>query len=85
MAERLEKATRVGNSDRCFVPGTTTQIIAIKYCRLHFSSEPERFTECMDPANYCYVCCENEFGDLHIIERDKCYNKCDKNTKFREG
>ena len=25
-------------------------------------------------TNFCYSCCENEFGDIYISERNQCYN-----------
>lgn len=81
MAEEIGHAAKVGDIQKCFSPSeSSTIVIASKYCGLNFATEPEKFRECIIPSNYCYICCENEFGDLHIIERDKCYNKCDRTS-----
>lgn len=32
--------------------------------------------------DYCYVCCEHEFGRLHEELREKCYTKCDETLKM---
>ena len=39
---------------------------------------------------FCYMCCETEFGNMHIDKREKCYNLCDmtdgkKKTKKKEN
>jgi len=33
--------------------------------------------DCRDPENFCYVCCENEYGNMYLKMRDTCYNMCD--------
>ena len=80
MAEKLGKAAKLGQIEKCFIPSSETQVLAIKYCELNFSTDYEKFKDCKIDENFCYVCCENEFGDLHVVERDKCYNKCDKKS-----
>ena len=32
---------------------------------------------CVQKEKYCYVCCENEFGEFHLDERANCYSTCD--------
>jgi len=32
--------------------------------------------DCKNPNQYCYICCENEFGETHADEREKCFEKC---------
>jgi len=27
--------------------------------------------------DFCYICCENEFGKMHQDKREKCYTMCD--------
>jgi|LauGreDrversion4_2_1035121.scaffolds.fasta_scaffold654798_2 hypothetical protein len=78
MAKSLGKATKVGKIENCFVPSEMNLETAYIYCQENFVDDRFRFDECRSPDNFCYVCCENEFGDLHILERDSCYNKCDK-------
>lgn len=78
MAERLGKASKLGKIEKCFKPNMENEVLAEKYCDESFSDDHIKYEECKDFENFCYICCENEFGDLHIIERDKCYDKCDK-------
>lgn len=33
--------------------------------------------ECKDEENYCFMCCENEFGGMHQKEKAKCMEQCD--------
>lgn len=80
MAERLGKAAKVGNIDNCFVPNDENKNLILLYCENNFVSDYNRFKDCKSLEDFCYICCENEFGDLHIQERDKCYNKCDKSS-----
>jgi len=31
------------------------------------------------------MCCETEFGDLHMDARDLCYSKCDESSESGGG
>lgn len=77
MLEKINKAARVGNINNCFTPDDEKEFNAIEYCENNFQTDYQRYNECKNMSSFCYVCCENEFGDLHIMERDRCYNKCD--------
>lgn len=78
IADKINKLSKNGNPDRCMNPSTPVQ--RENYCGLNFADNYMKFQDCMTEENFCYVCCENEFGDFHVLERDKCYSKCD-NTK----
>ena len=73
IAERLQKINKVGNSEKCLAIDARTA-----YCTANFPDNYIKFGECESPDSFCYVCCENEFGDLHVLDRDNCYNTCDK-------
>jgi len=48
-------------------------------CAASFPFFVDKYMECKTPESYCYVCCESEFGQLHLSDREKCYNKrCNK-------
>ena len=83
-AGKLQKFTKVGDATKCFVPNINN-IDHIKkvedYCTSSFIDNYLKLAECKAPESYCYVCCENEFGEVHILERDKCYKKCDGTDK----
>jgi hypothetical protein len=79
-AGKLQKLTKVGDASKCFVPNTNNgeHIKKVEdYCTGSFIDNYLKLSECRAPESYCYVCCENEFGEVHILERDKCYKKCD--------
>jgi len=51
-------------------------------CSAAFSSNIAKFMECMLPDSFCFVCCEGEFGQMHLSDRERCYNqKCNKNAQ----
>jgi len=72
IAERLQKYNRAGNESAC-----TTKTNKADYCAANFSDNYIKYGECNSDDTFCYVCCENEFGELHILNRDKCYTTCD--------
>jgi hypothetical protein len=80
VAEKLGQAARVGSLDNCFIPNDNNLELIKKFCDLNFPTNYEKYAECNDTNSFCYICCETEFGDLHLKERDKCYNKCDGRT-----
>jgi len=72
IAERLQKINKVGDKNKCMNSQDRTA-----YCTGNFADNYIKFGECEAPGSFCYVCCENEFGDLHILDRENCYNACD--------
>jgi len=75
IAKRLEQASKVGNSKTCFEPNQTDGKFI--YCDNNFATNYLKYEDCKNPASFCYVCCENEFGEMHIMERDECFKTCD--------
>lgn len=73
IAERLQKINKTGSSEKCLSIESRTA-----YCTANFPDNYIKFGECEAPESFCYVCCENEFGELHVLDRDNCYNSCDK-------
>lgn len=73
-AGHVNKATRKGDMSTC------KAIVDIRdqgikqgkineYCSLNLINF---IPDCT--TNFCYSCCENEFGDIYISERNQCYN-----------
>ena len=83
IAEKLKKYHKLGNKDHC-KNGLSDQERE-NYCQDNFTDNYVKFTDCKDVSSYCYVCCENEFGDLHITERDSCYAQCDKTKNLQNS
>lgn len=76
MADKFSRASKLGKSDYCKISAKNEE--RENYCNVNFSNDIIRFQECKDSSSFCYLCCENEFGDLHKIERENCYVQCEK-------
>jgi hypothetical protein len=74
ISKKLLKASKQGDSDYCN-PERESKLI-IDYCNKNFNDVSKQ-AECVKYDNYCYLCCENEFGDLHLDDRADCNSKCD--------
>jgi len=49
-----------------------------KYCYCNFKNDDILLNECKDVNQFCFMCCDNEIGELNKVELECCYNKCDK-------
>ncbi len=49
-----------------------------KYCSIAYNTDPESEIECKNFDNFCYLCCESEFGEMHKDSRDECIKTCEK-------
>ena len=73
IADRLKTINRKGDKSFCL----DTKNIET-YCNKYFHENFVKMGDCKTKDSFCYVCCENEFGELHVVERDQCYTSCDK-------
>ena len=80
MAMDLQKLTKEGSLEICKVSNKDKDKIK-NYCSLNFDDDYYKLNECIQPESFCYMCCENEFGEVHIGKRDQCYNMCDEKEK----
>ena len=78
LADKFSRVSKIGDQSRCFIPKQDTTDKVEKYCNENYSDDYMKLIDCKKFENFCYMCCENEYGDLHIKERDGCYNICDK-------
>ena len=76
MAKSLLNANRFGDWKLCRDARVTKDKV-IKYCDANFIDNFSKNQQCKDPEDFCYVCCENEYGNMYIKQRDKCYDMCD--------
>jgi len=74
ISQELLKANKKGNFEECDPERKNKQII--NYCSVNFRDDGYKQAECIKKDNFCYMCCENEYGDLHLELRDHCYSKC---------
>jgi len=47
------------------------------YCNTNFIDNFVLNYDCKNDENFCYMCCENEFGSNFQLERNGCYDMCD--------
>ena len=77
IAKQLQTSNHVGDADLCLKGPEEND----KYCTANFADNFVKYKDCKSSDSFCYVCCENEFGDLHLMERDRCYTSCDKEKR----
>lgn len=76
MAGILMNDNKVGNVTFC----NPKRPVAEKttYCNAQFTNDPDKLRDCMTSSDdFCYVCCENEFGRNKLELRERCYKLCD--------
>ena len=46
-----------------------------------------KYTSCKtEEEDFCYLCCETEFGDMHMDKRQQCYDTiCKVKTEVNDG
>ena len=73
----MQQITKEGDLTKCFIPKEGDSKVE-EYCNANFTDDIMKFQDCMVRDSFCHVCCENEFGELHILERDTCVkNQCE--------
>jgi len=73
ISKNLLKASKSGCDEECNPDRPEKEIL--EYCKANFN-EMSRLGECVKQESFCTLCCESEFGELHLEERSNCYNKC---------
>ncbi len=99
MAEQMGKVYKKGNLENCIKIGNgigNIEKIEMRknYCVANFSEEYVTKQGCIEDDDFCKICCNNEFGEFHIEDREKCYSsscndtavesKSEKSAKNRE-
>jgi len=76
MAQNLLDANKNGDMMKCRQAYGIEDKINF-YCNANLVDDFSKNVSCKDPNSFCYICCENEFGNMFMDKRDKCYNMCD--------
>jgi len=79
MASEILNANKSGGMEKC-EEGKIHVETRESYCNAHFIEDFVRNGDCKTDENFCYMCCESEFGSAVIDRRDSCYNMCDLNV-----
>jgi len=80
MASELMLANKIGDWKVCKKARTSKKQL-VDYCNANFVDDFSKNAECRDPENFCYICCENEYGNMYLKRRDQCYEMCDHLSK----
>lgn len=80
MAEQMGKAYKKGNLDTCIKIGNgkgNQENLKMRkhYCTANFADDFVNFQTCMDGDDFCHQCCDTEFGEFYINDRENCYAK----------
>ena len=43
------------------------------YCTANFSENFAMYQSCLDSEDFCHICCDNEFGEFFMNDRESCY------------
>lgn len=80
MAKNLLDANKFGSIDIC--RKSNNDVTKVKeYCDANFIDNYLKNVNCKEMENFCYICCENEFGNMYMRQRDQCYTMCDEMVK----
>lgn len=75
MAQGLADADKQGNHQIC-INSLSNQSTIDSYCNDNKNLSIGENQDCKDPDRFCYVCCETEFGSIHLQKREECYSNC---------
>ena len=84
IAQNLAEANKSGNIDKC-ESGLKSKESRKTYCKENINDNYSKHHECEEENSFCYICCENEFGNMVMNKRDECYTMCDRNLEKLMG
>jgi hypothetical protein len=95
MAEDIGKAYKKGSAAKCSKIGNGTEdgiggsIEKVEerkhYCTANFSENYAMYQNCLDTDDFCHLCCDNEFGEFYMNDRESCYSQsCNSDAKIEE-
>jgi len=76
MAKDIMLANKDGDMELCR-KGKRSDAKRNNYCDNNFIDDYLKNYDCKDKTNFCYMCCENEFGNNFVDKRNECYDMCD--------
>lgn len=80
MATEMLKASKNGDMEKC-KKGIVDVEARDTYCNVSYIDDFVRNSDCKTDEDFCYMCCESEFGNMFIDRRESCYNMCDTNEQ----
>jgi len=77
IAKKLVEADHKGSHEPC-VKGIDNKELRTDYCKHFIVDNFVLYNECLNEGTYGNICCETEFGNMHMDLRDNCFSLCDK-------
>ena len=64
----------IGNGTEEGTGGSAEKVEKRKhYCTANFSENFAMYQNCLDGEDFCHICCDNEFGEFFMNDRESCY------------
>jgi hypothetical protein len=79
MARNIIDANKNGDMNKCNIK---EQEKINSYCDENIVDDFNKNFECKQSPQFCYICCEHEFGNMVLVKRDECYKICDELLKY---
>jgi len=84
MTKEIAQASKKGSIDNCKTNRGNQDAINA-YCDENIISDFNRNKDCKNLENFCYICCETEFGTIKYDDRAQCYDMCDNKDKAAQA
>lgn len=81
LTKNMIKAEKKGDMQKC--KSIRNQKDRNDYCDQNFKDNAYLNMDCKKETDFCTICCENEFGEMHQKEREICYAQCDIKIQFQ--
>ena len=84
MAETMGKVYKAGDTSKC-ANAMKSDNDRAAYCQANFPDDYSKFMDCKESEDFCSMCCESEWGDMHVNERQECFRSLCKNGPGASG
>ncbi len=84
MAKEILLANKEGDIRNC-MKGKKDLDFRENYCNQNFVEDYVNNSACKSNEDFCYTCCEHEFGSTYRGKRNHCYKICDEKEKPKDA
>ncbi len=74
IASELGKAYKKGDVNRC-IDALKSETSKNHYCTVLYPNDYNLLSYCKKTDDFCNICCNSEFGDMHQGEKEECLSK----------
>jgi hypothetical protein len=75
MTRTVVEAAKNGDQEMC-KKSSLKQELMNKYCDENLIDDYAKNMECKTSDNFCFSCCDNEFGQANVTGKEGCYSVC---------